>query len=224
MTKLFIVPTPIGNLQDISFRAIDILKYVGIIASEDTRKTSILLKTYEINTLLTSLHQHNEHQKAERILQDALENEIDIAVVTDAGTPGISDPGYLIVKKAIELDIEVQTLPGANAFVPALINSGLPCDKFVFEGFLPHKKGRKTRLEFLKEESRTIVFYESPHRLLKTIKDFIEHYGEERKFSVSREISKKFEETIRGTLKEVYEYFEQHTIKGEFVLVLEGKK
>lgn len=224
MTKLFIVPTPIGNLQDISFRAIDTLRSVGVIASEDTRKTSILLKTYEINTPLTSLHQHNEHQKTDRILQDALENKIDIAVVTDAGTPGISDPGYLIVKKAIEFDIEVQTLPGANAFVPALVNSGLPCDKFVFEGFLPHKKGRKSRLEFLKEEPRTIIFYESPHRLLKTIKDFIEHYGEERKFSVSREISKKFEETIRGTLKEVYEYFEKHTIKGEFVLVLEGKK
>ncbi len=221
MSKLYLIPTPIGNLNDITLRAIETLKSVDYILAEDTRQTSKLLSHYSIEKKLVSHHQHNEHKTVERII-DSLQNGETVALVSDAGTPAISDPGFLLVRECIKNDIEVETLPGATAFVPALVNSGFPCDKFVFEGFLPHKKGRQTRLIALQEETRTIVFYESTHRLLKTLTQFVEFFGEDRKVSVSRELTKMHEETVRGSLKEVIEYYNNNVTKGEIVIVLHG--
>ncbi|MGI8892946.1 MAG: 16S rRNA (cytidine(1402)-2'-O)-methyltransferase [Bacteroidia bacterium] len=221
--KLWIVPTPIGNLEDITLRAINVLKESDIILAEDTRKSGILLKHYEIQKKLVSYHQHNEHQTTLSIINKIKEGT-KTALITDAGTPGISDPGFLIIRECIKNNIEIECLPGATAFVPALVVSGLPTDKFVFEGFLPVKKGRSTRLEELSLEARTMIFYESPHRLLKTLLQFSQVFGNERKASISREISKLHEETVRGSLKELHEYFSTHTLKGEFVIVVEGKK
>ncbi len=221
--KLFIVPTPIGNLKDMTFRAIEVLKSVDTILAEDTRTSAKLLHHFEIKTPLESFHKFNEHNKLSRIIQK-LKSGQTIALISDAGTPAISDPGFLIVREAIENDIEVETLPGAVAFVPALVNSGLPCEKFVFEGFLPVKKGRQKRLTELAEEKRTMIFYESPFRLLKTLKNFAEFFGTDRKASVSRELTKIYEETIRGTISELLEYFEDKKIKGEIVVVVEGKQ
>ncbi|PJA09252.1 MAG: 16S rRNA (cytidine(1402)-2'-O)-methyltransferase [Flavobacteriales bacterium CG_4_10_14_0_2_um_filter_32_8] len=223
MSKLFIVPTPIGNLADITLRALQTLKEVDFILAEDTRQSSKLLKHYEINKKLVAHHQHNEHQTIERII-DAIKNGESVALVSDAGTPGISDPGFLLVRECIKNDIEVECLPGATAFVPALVNSGFPCDKFVFEGFLPHKKGRQTRLKFLQPETRTIIFYESPHRLLKTLSQFVEYFGESRFISVSRELTKIHEENVRGTIKELIDYYTTHTLKGELVIIVDGAK
>ena len=223
MSKLFIVPTPIGNLADITLRALQTLKEVDFILAEDTRQSSKLLKHYEINKKLVAHHQHNEHQTIERII-DAIKNGESVALVSDAGTPGISDPGFLLVRECIKNDIEVECLSGATAFVPALVNSGFPCDKFVFEGFLPHKKGRQTRLKFLQPETRTIIFYESPHRLLKTLSQFVEYFGESRFISVSRELTKIHEENVRGTIKELIDYYTTHTLKGELVIIVDGAK
>jgi len=221
MSKLYLVPTPIGNLNDITFRAIETLKSVDYILAEDTRQTLKLLKHFNIEKRLVAHHQHNEHKTTERII-DSLKNGETIALVSDAGTPAISDPGFLLTRECIKNDIEVECLPGATAFVPALVNSGFPCDKFVFEGFLPHKKGRQTRLNFLKEETRTIIFYESTHRLLKTLNQFAEFFGEDRMVSVSRELTKLHEETVRGTVKEVIEYYNNNVTKGEIVIVVHG--
>ena len=220
---LYLVPTPIGNLEDMTFRAVNVLKQVQLILAEDTRTSRPLLSHYEITTPLQSHHLFNEHQSLEYVIERLLSGE-DIALITDAGTPGISDPGFLLVRECVRNNIEVTCLPGATAFVPALVSSGFPCEKFCFEGFLPHKKGRQTRLEFLKSETRTIIFYESPHRLYKTLQQFCEYFGEERMVSVSREISKKFEETKRGTLKEVTAYFAEKTIKGEIVIVVSAEE
>ena len=221
MPKLYLVPTPIGNLKDITLRALETLKEVDIILAEDTRTSSKLLKHYEINKKLVSYHQHNEHKITERLI-DSLKNGETMAMISDAGTPAISDPGFLLARECIKNDIEIECLPGATAFVPALVNSGLPSDKFVFEGFLPHKKGRQTRLKILAEETRTIVFYESPHRLLKTLKQFGEYLGEDRQVSVSRELTKIHEENIRGTVTELIAYYETHTLKGEIVIIVDG--
>jgi 16S rRNA (cytidine1402-2'-O)-methyltransferase len=223
MSKLYLIPTPIGNLEDITLRALRILKEVNIILAEDTRTSSKLLKHYEIDTRLIAHHQHNEHKSLERIIESIKAGET-IALISDAGTPAISDPGFLLARECIKNDIEVDCLPGATAFVPALVNSGFPCDKFVFEGFLPHKKGRQTRLKLFIDETRTVVFYESTHRFLKTLNQFAEYYGEERQVSVSRELTKMHEETIRGTTKEVIEYYNNNVTKGEIVLVLHGVK
>lgn len=221
MSKLYIIPTPIGNLNDITLRALQTLKDVDFILAEDTRQSSKLLKHFEIDKKLVAYHQHNEHKSIDKII-DQLKQGAVIGLVSDAGTPAISDPGFLITRACIENDIAVECLPGATAFVPALVNSGFPCDKFVFEGFLPHKKGRQTRLNFLKEETRTIVFYESTHRLLKTLTQFEEFFGDERQVSVSRELTKMFEETVRGTVQEVVEYYKTHVTKGEIVIVVHG--
>lgn len=223
MGKLFVVPTPIGNLKDITFRAIEVLKLVDVILAEDTRKTSVLLKHYEISKKLIPHHKFNEHKSVNQIIE-RIESGENIALVSDAGTPAISDPGYLLVKTCVDNDIEVETLPGATAFVPALVNSGLPNDKFVFEGFLPQKKGRQKRLNFLKDNLYTMIFYESPFRLLKTLQQFAEIFGAERQASVSRELSKIYEENKRGTLQELIEYFSLKTVKGEIVIIVEGKK
>ncbi len=223
MAQLFIVPTPIGNLGDITFRAIEVLKSVDLILAEDTRTSGKLLKHYEIETPLKSHHMHNEHKLVESIAKRILSGE-NMALITDAGTPAISDPGYLLVNACVENNIEVSCLPGATAFVPALVNSGLPNDKFVFEGFLPAKKGRQKRLDFLAEEERTIVLYESPYKLLKTLQQLKEKLGKERKISVSRELTKIYEENVRGTLEEVYLHFENNPPKGELVLVVQGKQ
>lgn len=222
MSKLFLVPTPIGNLEDMTFRAVKTLREVDLILAEDTRKSGKLLKHFEISTPMQSHHQHNEHKVVEGLVRQ-LQNGKKIALISDAGTPGISDPGFLLARECIQAGIEVDCLPGATAFVPALVNSGLPCDKFVFEGFLPVKKGRQTRLNYLAEETRTMVFYESPHKLLKTLFHFVEYFGETRRVSISREISKLHEETIRGNLSEVLEHFTQNSPKGEFVIVVAGK-
>jgi len=221
MSKLYIVPTPIGNLKDMTFRAIEVLKEVDYILAEDTRTSSKLLKHYEITNKLVAHHQHNEHKAIDRIIT-SLQGGQTIALISDAGTPAISDPGFLLVRACIENKIEVECLPGATAFVPALVNSGFPCDKFVFEGFLPHKKGRQTRLKLLKEETRTIVFYESPHRLLKTLLQFKEYFGENRRISISRELTKIYEENKRGTAQELIDYYSTNTLKGEIVIVVEG--
>lgn len=223
MGKLYLVPTPIGNLQDMTFRAITVLKEVDLILAEDTRTSGKLLKHFEINTHMHSHHMHNEHKTTEGIVQRLKAGE-NIALISDAGTPAISDPGFLLTRACVEAGIEVDCLPGATAFVPALVNSGLPNDKFVFEGFLPVKKGRQTRLIALAEESRTIIFYESPHKLLKSLTQFKEYFGADRQISVSREISKLHEETVRGTIAEVLVHFENKPPKGELVLVLAGKK
>lgn len=221
MSKLYIIPTPIGNLNDITLRALETLKKVDFILAEDTRQSSKLLKHFEIDKKLVAYHQHNEHKSIDKVI-DQLKQGATIGLVSDAGTPAISDPGFLIVRACIENDVAVECLPGATAFVPALVNSGFPCDKFVFEGFLPHKKGRQTRLNFLKEETRTIIFYESTHRLLKTLTQFAEFFGEERQVSVSRELTKMFEENVRGTVREVIEYYKTNVTKGEIVIVVHG--
>lgn len=223
MSKLYLVPTPIGHLEDITFRAIRILKEVDVILAEDTRNSGKLLKHYEINTPMQSHHMHNEHKTVESIVRQ-IQNGKTIALISDAGTPAISDPGFLLTRACIEAGIEVDCLPGATAFVPAIVNSGLPNEKFVFEGFLPVKKGRQTRLELLSQETRTMILYESPHKLLKTLSQIKEYMGEERQVSVSREISKLHEETIRGTAAQVLDHFEQRPPKGEIVLVIAGKK
>lgn len=220
-TSLYLVPTPIGNLGDITYRAVEVLNQVDKILAEDTRTSGVLLKHYNITTPTESFHAFNEHKKVSWIVERLQAGE-QLALITDAGTPGISDPGFLLARAAVEADLKIECLPGATAFIPALVKSGLPSDKFVFEGFLPHKKGRKTRLETLALEERTIVFYESPHRLLKTLSQFVEFMGE-RRVSVSREITKKFEETVTGSLQEVILHFEQKPVKGEFVVILEGK-
>lgn len=221
MSKLYLVPTPIGNLQDMTFRAVKILQEVDVILAEDTRTSGKLLKHFEISTPMQSFHMHNEHKMLDRIINRLKGGEV-MALISDAGTPAISDPGFLITRACIENDIEVDCLPGATAFVPALVNSGLPNDKFIFEGFLPVKKGRQTRLKFLAEETRTMIFYESPHKILKTLGHFAEYFGEERPISVSREISKLYEETIRGNIKEVIQHFENKSPKGEFVIIVAG--
>lgn len=219
---LYIVPTPIGNLKDITFRAIEVLQNVSIILAEDTRQTQKLLQHYQIEQNLISHHKFNEHQATQKVIE-RLKIGDDIALVSDGGTPAISDPGFFLVRACVAENIVVQTLPGAVAFVPALVNSGLATDKFVFEGFLPHKKGRQTRLELLAEDSRTVVLYESPHRISKTLEQIEKFFGTERKVSVSREISKKFEETRRGTAQELSQHFSQNKAKGEIVIVIEGK-
>ena len=217
--KLYIVPTPIGNLEDITLRAIRVLKEVDLILAEDTRTSSKLLKHYEIQTRKYPYHQFNEHKVVSGLVERLLAGE-NMALITDAGTPGISDPGYLLIRECIKNEVIVECLPGATAFVPALVQSGLPSDKFFFEGFLPHKKGRESRLKYLSGIPNTIVLYESPHRLNKTLSQLISHFGPERKVSVSRELTKLYEETVRGSLQEVSEYFNSKTVKGEIVLVI----
>ena len=221
MAKLFIVPTPIGNLEDLTYRAARVLEEVDIILAEDTRTSARLLAHYSITTPMRSHHMHNEHKTLKK-WADEISSGKNIALITDAGTPAISDPGFLLVRECVENQIEVDCLPGATAFVPALVNSGLPCDRFTFEGFLPQKKGRQTRLKALATESKTMIFYESPYRIVKSLQQFGEYMGLDRRVSVSREISKKFEETIRGTLAEVIAHFTEKEPKGEFVIVLEG--
>jgi len=222
MGKLYLVPTPIGNLKDITFRAIEVLKQVDFILAEDTRTSGKLLKYYEITTPMQSHHMHNEHKTVDHIVR-RISNGETVALISDAGTPAISDPGFLLTRACVEAQIEVDCLPGATAFVPALVNSGLPNDKFVFEGFLPVKKGRQTRLKLLAEETRTMIFYESPHKLIKTLSHFVEYFGAERPMSVSREITKIHEETIRGNAEEVLNYFTTKPPKGEIVIVVDGK-
>ena len=221
MSRLYLVPTPIGNLEDITLRALRILKDVDIILAEDTRKTSILLKHYQIDKPVLSHHKFNEHKALPEIIQRIKSGQT-FALVSDAGTPGISDPGFLIARACIEEGLDVETLPGATAFIPALINSILPNDRFSFEGFIPQKKGRQKRLKELAEEPKTMVFYESPFRLVKTLTQFAEFMSEDRKASVSRELTKIHEENIRGTIKELIDYYSQSTIKGEIVIVVEG--
>lgn len=223
MAKLYLVPTPIGNLGDITMRALEVLKSADLILAEDTRKTGLLLKHYSIDGKLFPYHQHNEHQ-AVKMLVERVSSGQTLALVTDAGTPGISDPGFLIVRECVRVGVDVECLPGAVALIPALVNSGLPSDRFCFEGFLPQKKGRQTRVRSLANEERTIVLYESPHRLLKALKEFAEVLGPERNASVSRELTKMFEETVRGTLQQLIEHFSKGEVKGEIVLVIEGKK
>lgn len=222
MGKLFLVPTPIGNLEDMTFRAVRVLKEVDLILAEDTRNSGKLLKYFDIATPMQSHHMHNEHKTVDSIVQK-ISNGQTIALISDAGTPAISDPGFLLTRACVEAGLEVDCLPGATAFVPALINSGFPNDKFIFEGFLPVKKGRQTRLKLLAEETRTIIFYESPHKLLKTLQQMVEFFGEDRLISVSREISKLHEETIRGSAATVLQHFIQKPPKGEIVVVVGGK-
>ncbi len=221
MAKLYIVPTPIGNLEDITLRALRILREADLILAEDTRTSSVLLKHYEIKARMESHHKFNEHEKVESVKERILAGET-VALISDAGTPGISDPGFLLVRTCVEAGIEVETLPGATAFVPALVNSGFPCDRFCFEGFLPVKKGRQTRLAELAEEHRTLIFYESPFRLVKTLGQFIEVFGPDRPASVSREISKLHDTTHRGTLQELFDHFSANPPKGEIVLLVKG--
>ena len=223
MSRLYIVPTPIGNLNDITLRALETLKSVDLILAEDTRTSSHLMKHFGISKPMQSYHIHNEHQTVEHVA-NRIERGENIALVSDAGTPSVSDPGFLLVRECIRRNIPVECLPGPSAFLVGLINSGLPTDRFVFEGFLPQKKGRMTRIEQLREEHRTMIFYESPHRLLKALEQFISVFGEDRKASVSRELTKMFEENKRGSLKELHEYFSEKTIKGEIVLVVQGKQ
>ncbi|QYH40369.1 16S rRNA (cytidine(1402)-2'-O)-methyltransferase [Algoriphagus sp. NBT04N3] len=220
--SLFLVPVPIGNLKDITLRALETLQTVNVILAEDTRTTGMLLKHLEITNNLQSYHIFNEHKAVEKLVERMKKGEV-FALVSDAGTPAISDPGFLLVREVIAAGLEVQCLPGPTAFVPALVNSGLPNDRFVFEGFLPHKKGRKTRIDALTEESKTMIFYESPHRLLKTLAQLAEAFGEDRQACVSREISKLHEENVRGTLVELIDYYENNPLKGEIVLTVEGK-
>ena len=223
MGKLYIVPTPIGNLEDMTLRAIRILKEVDVILAEDTRTSGKLLQHFEIATPMQSHHMHNEHKTVEG-LTNRIQSGETMALISDAGTPAISDPGFLLTRACVERHIEVDCLPGATAFVPALVNSGLPNDKFVFEGFLPPKKGRKTRMQLLAQETRTIIFYESPYKLLKTLADFVTYFGADRPVSVSRELSKLYEETVRGTAAEVLGHFTEKPPKGEMVVVVGGKK
>ena len=223
MGKLFLVPTPIGNLEDITFRAIKVLKEVDLILAEDTRNSGKLLKHFDIATPMLSHHMHNEHKTVDQLVGRLQAGET-FALISDAGTPAISDPGFLLTRACVDVGIQVDCLPGATAFVPALVNSGLPNDKFVFEGFLPVKKGRQTRLKLLAEENRTMIFYESPHKLLKTLSHFIEYFGADRQVSVSREITKLHEETIRGTAEEVLKHYTQKPPKGEIVIIVAGNK
>ena len=223
MSKLYIIPTPIGNLEDITLRALRILKEVNIILAEDTRTTGVLLKHFSIDKKMVSHHLHNENDTLAQIVERIKIGET-VALVSDAGTPSISDPGFLLVRECIKNNIEVECLPGATAFVPALVNSGLPSERFCFEGFLPQKKGRQTKILSLKDEDRTMIFYESPFRLVKALTEFAEVFGKERKASVSRELSKMFEETKRGTLEELAEYFSKKTVKGEIVIVISGNE
>lgn len=222
MARIILIPTPVGNLEDITYRAVRMLQEVNLIAAEDTRTSSVLLKHYQISTHMISLHAHNEHARVQDLLNKVESEDLTLGVISDAGTPGISDPGFLIVREALARGIEIETLPGATAFVPALISSGIPCDRFVFEGFLPVKKGRQTRLAELKYEKRTIVLYESPHRLNRTLSDLESSFGPERLICVSREISKKFETHHRSTLADALIYFNQHPAKGELVLIIQG--
>jgi 16S rRNA (cytidine1402-2'-O)-methyltransferase len=220
---LYIVPTPIGNLKDITLRALDVLKQVDLVLAEDTRTTSILLNHYEITKPLSPYHQHNEHQVLQHLVHQ-LGNGKNIALLTDAGTPGISDPAFLLIRESIKAGVKVECLPGATAFVPALVNSGIPSNRFVFEGFLPLKKGRQTLLKKLAEEDRTMIFYESPVRLTKTLQDFIQHFGADRLCCVSRELTKVFEENKRGTLQEAFNYYNEKPVKGEIVMVVAGSE
>lgn len=222
MAKLYLIPTPVGNLEDITIRAIETLKRVDLILAEDTRTSSVLLKRYDIPTRMESHHKFNEHEKVESVCERILSG-MEVALISDAGTPAISDPGFLLVRKCVDLGIDVETLPGATAFVPALADSGLPTDRFVFEGFLPVKKGRHTRLTELSEEPRTMIFYESPFRLAKTLRQMCSYFGGERRASVSREISKIHEETRRGTLSSLADWYEKNGVKGEIVFIIEGK-
>lgn len=221
--SLFLVPTPIGNLRDITLRAIDTLKSVDVILAEDTRTSGMLLKHLEISRPLQSYHIFNEHKAVEKLVERMKKGEV-FALVSDAGTPAISDPGFLLVREVLAAGLDVQCLPGPTAFVPSLVNSGLPNDRFVFEGFLPHKKGRKTRIDVLVEESRTMIFYESPHRLMKTLEQFSEAFGPDRQACVSRELTKLHEENVRGSLAELIEYYQTHPIKGEIVMVVAGSQ
>ena len=223
MAKLYLVPTPIGNLDDMTFRAVQVLKEADLILAEDTRTSGKLLKHFDVKTNMHSHHMHNEHKTVDAIVE-RIKNGETIALISDAGTPAISDPGFLLTRACVEAGLEVDCLPGATAFVPALVNSGLPNDKFVFEGFLPVKKGRQTRFNLLAEETRTMIFYESPHKLIKTLGHFKEYFGAERLCSVSREITKLHEETVRGTVEEVLKHFESKPPKGEIVIIVEGKR
>ena len=220
---IYLIPTPIGNLEDITLRAIRLLKEVDLILAEDTRVSIKLLKHFEIGTPLQSFHMHNEHKKVETVVEQ-LKNGKTVALISDAGTPGISDPGFLLVREALKEGVEVQCLPGPTALIPALVQSGIPCERFVFEGFLPPKKGRQTRLEQMALETRTQVFYESPHKLLKTLEQLVTYFGADRSVAVVREISKLYESTFRGTAQEGLDFFEAHPPKGEFVIVVEGVK
>ena len=221
MGKLYIVPTPVGNLDDMTFRAIQVLKEADLILAEDTRTSSILLKHFEIKNVMQSHHKFNEHQTVENVVKRIMSGET-IALISDAGTPGISDPGFLLARECARAGIEVHCLPGPTAFVPALVSSGLPCDRFCFEGFLPQKKGRTTRLKALSEEERTLIFYESPYRLLKTLTQFMEFFGSERQAAVAREISKVHEEIVRGTLADLVEHFMANEPRGEIVIIVAG--
>lgn len=223
MAKLYLVPTPIGNLEDMTFRAIKVLNSVDTILAEDTRTSGKLLKHYNISTPMQSHHMHNEHKTVEHIIKRLQQGET-FALISDAGTPAISDPGFLLTRACVQQNIDIECLPGATAFVPALVASGLPNDRFVFEGFLPVKKGRQTRLLQLAEEERTIILYESPHKLLKTLDHFATYFGADRQVSVSRELTKLYEETVRGSLEEVIRFFTEKAPKGEFVIIVEGKK
>lgn len=218
---LYLVPTPIGNLKDITLRALEVLKEVDLILAEDTRNTSHLLNHYQIVKPLSPYHQHNEHKILQHLV-DQLQAGKKIAVVTDAGTPGISDPAFLLVRECVKVGIKVECLPGATAFVPALVNSGIPANRFIFEGFIPVKKGRQTLLKQLAEEERTMIFYESPMRIVKTIEDFITYFGKERQACVSRELTKMFEENVRGSLEEIHNYFKDKPVKGEIVIIVAG--
>lgn len=221
MSKLYIIPTPIGNLEDITLRALRLLKEVSVLLAEDTRTSQVLLKHFGIERKLYSHHKFNEHATVD-FVASRIEAGESVALISDAGTPGISDPGFLLVRTCLERGLEVETLPGATAFVPALVQSGFPCDRFCFEGFLPQKKGRKKRLQALAEEPRTMIFYESPFRVVKALGEMAEVFGQERRVSVSRELTKKFEQTVRGTIAQVKEHFEQTAPKGEFVIIVEG--
>jgi len=223
MSKLYLIPTPIGNLEDITLRAIRILKESDLILCEDTRTSGRLLKHLEIENKMRAYHQHNEHKVTDEILNFIKEGQT-VSLITDAGTPGISDPGFLIVREALEKNIEVECLPGAVALIPALVQSGLPCDRFIFEGFLPVKKGKQTKLKELAEEKRTIVLYESPHRIVKTLEQMIPFFGEERQACVSRELTKLYEENVRGTISELINHFKEKKVKGEIVLIIAGKE
>ncbi|OUU22072.1 MAG: 16S rRNA (cytidine(1402)-2'-O)-methyltransferase [Flavobacteriaceae bacterium TMED48] len=220
---IYLIPTPIGNLEDMTLRGIRLLKEVDLILAEDTRTSQKLLNHYEIKTSMQSFHMHNEHKKVAQVIQEVLRGKT-IALISDAGTPGISDPGYLLVHEALKEGVKVECLPGPTALIPALVQSGLPSDRFVFEGFLPPKKGRQGRLKQMAEESRTTVFYESPHKIVKTLGQMLPYFGSERKLAVVRELSKKFESNFRGSVEEALHFFEEHTPKGEFVIVVEGTK
>jgi 16S rRNA (cytidine1402-2'-O)-methyltransferase len=223
MSKLYIIPTPIGNLKDITIRAIEVLKEVDLILAEDTRKSIKLLNHFDITTPMSSYHQHNEHKKLDSIIEKLNSGKI-LALVSDAGTPSISDPGFLLVRECVKNKIDFETLPGPTALIPSLINSSFSSERFIFEGFLPVKKGRAKRLNALKDETRTIILYESPHKFIKTINDLIDHMGSKRRISVSRELTKIYEETIRGDLSYIFTYFKNKKLKGEFVIVIEGNK